>query len=44
MYPGNTAKTFSQSPLDSTRKDPAKQFRSANERGGIEFSELMDVP
>lgn len=39
MYPGNTAKTFSQSPMDSTRKDPAKTIlRSANERGGIEFT------
>ena len=39
MYPGNTAKTFAQSPLDSTKSDPARTvLRSTNERGGIEFT------
>ena len=39
MYPGNTSKTFAQSPLDSSKGDPSKTIlRSKNERGGIEFT------
>ena len=39
MYPGKNAKTFSQSPLDSTKSDSSSTIiRSTNERGGIEFT------